>query len=660
MDAGPGSLERDPLGLFAVDMTRRRFLQLTAGAAAASMFPVEVLSLRVEAATPADLTTLARTIVKGGKLRSGSMGSYYLLAPGPGEPHILRTELTAAASNPVRRSLLHFAHFTDTHIQDSQSPARVEFLDRFADPGAGCQAVPFNAAYHPHDSLTLHTFEAMIRQVRAVALSPVTGAPLAFAICTGDNTDNEHYNELRWFIDTFDGNHTVTPNSGGPTYEGVQSASWNDPEYWHPDAGVTDKYKDQWGFPDYPGLLTQAIQPFSSTGIGMPWYQTFGNHDGLLQGNAPTNPFLDAIAVGSQKVTGPPPGANPCDAFTLLRNDPAALFTAPPVTVTADPARRPLKRLDYIKEMFKTTGAPVGHGLGTGNLADGTAYWVNDSHPGFRLIGLDTVNPGGYNDGSIGQGQLTWLEARLQEVSSRYLDSSGTEVTHNAVDRLVILFSHHGLRSLTNPASIPNPGDPTSNDLPRVMAATVEALLHRYRNVVAWVNGHTHSNVVTPRPAPSGGSGFWDIGTAAHLDWSCQSRLLEIVDNQNGTISIFGTMVDHAAPVTPGGGDPVLRLASISRELAANDYQYGFASKGPGTAQDRNVELLVKAPFRLAPPPAAPSPSASATPALLPNTRTSAGPSNGGSALAGGAALAAAAWASRGRAGRGRGEHSPE
>jgi len=43
----------------------------------------------------------------------------------------------------------------------------------------------------------------------------------------------------------------------------------------------------------------------------------------------------------------------------------------------------------------------------------------------------------------------------------------------------------------------------------------------------------------------------------------------------------------------------VARLASIHRELAANDPQYGFDGPGPGTASDRNVELLLPAPARL-------------------------------------------------------------
>ena len=141
----------------------------------------------------------------------------------------------------------------------------------------------------------------------------------------------------------------------------------------------------------------------------------------------------------------------------------------------------------------------------------------------------------------------------------------------------------------------PDPLDIAGSDLPRVMADEIEALLHRYPNVVAWVDGHTHNNIIEPRRRPGGG--FWDIGTAAHVDWICQSRLIEVLDNADGTLSIVCTMIDHDAPVVPGGSDRTMRLASIHRELAANDYQLGFGSAGPGTLQDRNVELVIRAPF---------------------------------------------------------------
>lgn len=586
-----------------VNVSRRDFLKAAGVAGASTLLPGSVLrAIAANAGRARDLTTLGGTIIKGALAGEGTAGKYYRLATGPGERHIVRDELAkpAGARPKGRRSLMSFVHYTDIHLIDPQSPARVEFLDRYSDPGQDCQSIPFESAFRPQETLTLHVLEAMNRRLRAIEVSPVTGAPISFAVCTGDNIDNEQFNELRWFIDLMDGNKMVSANSGTPdVYEGVQSAEWADPEYWHPDAEVPDKYKQQWGFPEYPGLLEESIKGFKGSGVGRPWLQTYGNHDGLLQGNAPRNPIFEGIAVGGTKFIGAPPGLNPCDAFQTMRDNPAAFAAAPVHPVGADPNRRIVTRREYAAELFKTTGRPAGHGLTQADADAGVAYWVSDARPPFRLIGLDTVNPGGESSGSIGMQQFNWLEQKLIEVSSVYFDANGEEVTTENEDRYVILFSHHGLRSLDNQLIAPDPFEPAANDLPRMMAPEVEALLHRFPNVIAWVNGHTHENIVEARPGPDG-IGFWDIGTAAHIDWSCQSRLVEVLDNGDGTLSIVCTMVDHAAPVTPGGRDPVLRLASIHRELAANDYQKGFDSGGPGEAKDRNVDLVVRAPF--APP----------------------------------------------------------
>lgn len=589
-----------------MDSSRRDFLRAAGFIGAASVLPWGGTSLaragisRAELEAVASLTTVGSTIVRGQKVSEGTSGAYHRLRWGLGEGHITRAELAGTTpKSGGRRSLLNFVHFTDIHIADAQSPARVEFLDRFADPGMGCESVPFSSAQRPHEVLTLHVLEAMIRQIRRIRHSPISGTKLELVVCTGDNIDNEQFNELRWFIDAMDGDGKISSNSGGALYEGVQSAEWNDPEYWHPEPGAQDKYKQRYGFPDYEGLLESALEPFSAHGVRLPWYQTFGNHDGLLQGNVGSNPVFDALAVGDQKPAELFPGVNPCDAFETFRSNPAALAGAPARTVTADPNRRPVNRLEYIEEMFRSTGTPTGHGFTKVNRDTGVAYWHSDKRPGFRLIGLDTVNPGGYSEGSIGAAQLSWLEARLQEVSSRYFDAAGEEVTHDVEDKLVILFSHHGIRSLTNPASAPDPVDPTENDLPRALGDEVEALVHRFPNVITWVSGHTHENFIQARPAPGGSRGFWDIGTAAHIDWSCQSRLIEVFDNRDATLSIFCTMVDHAGHPVPGGGSRVLNLASIARELAANDFQYGFASKGRGRDEDRNAELVIAAPFKV-------------------------------------------------------------
>ncbi|MGH2722937.1 MAG: TIGR03767 family metallophosphoesterase [Actinomycetota bacterium] len=585
-------------------LSRREFLRLAGGTAMAAPF----LGLPPVVAARAEtqgwlLTTLARTLERGARDGEGTQKDYFRLRSGPGEPHILRTELAQPQPPGQRRTLLHFVHYTDMQLADPQSPARVEFLDRFSDQD--CEPIPFESAWRPQEAIHFQAFERTIRTVRAIGSSPVTGAPLQFAMCTGDNIDNEQWNELRQFIGIMDGG-VIESNSGGPQFEGVQAATWGTPslevdtEYWHPD-DVSDKYKLEYGFPAYPGLLERSIEPFRARGAGLPWFSCFGNHDGLMQGNAHQNPVFESFAVGSVKVTGPPPGLNPCDQFENFVSHPEALFAGPGRAVTADPDRKIITRREYVEEHFHTTSKPVGHGFSEQNRQDGTAYYVNDRSPRIRQIVLDTTNPGGLSDGSIGATQLAWLEQRLIEAHSRYYDAGGSVVETGNQDRLVVLFSHHGLDTLNNPVNAPDPFTPEQNDLPRHTASTVRPLVHRFPNVILWVIGHTHQNQVLARPDPEGKTnGFWDVTTSAICDWPCQTRLIELVDNGNGTLSIFGTMVDHGAPPDPTRARTRLDLlASVHRELASNDPQAGIDGGHHGTPADRNVELLIPAPFPL-------------------------------------------------------------
>ena len=102
----------------------------------------------------------------------------------------------------------------------------------------------------------------------------------------------------------------------------------------------------------------------------------------------------------------------------------------------------------------------------------------------------------------------------------------------------------------------------------------VRTLLLAHPQVVAWVNGHTHRNQVWAHQAPDRQGGFWEVNTAAHVDWPQQSRLVEVADNRDGTRSVFATMLDHAAPPAYGGRlDDPLSLAALGRELAVNDWQ---------------------------------------------------------------------------------------
>jgi metallophosphoesterase (TIGR03767 family) len=541
-------------------------------------------------------TTLESTIARGVALNPQG---YVALGPGPGEPFVLREDLGTKArkGRAARRyGVASLVQFTDTHIVDAQSPARVEYMDRYNDgPGA---SLLFSAAYRPHEMLTAQVTDALVRRVNSLRRGPATLRPFDFAICTGDTVDNCQHNELRWIIDLLDGK-TVRPDSGDRSkWEGVhdQDFASYDVHYWHPDGTPPGRQDDfartRYGFPLRPGLLDRARAPFKAAGLRMPWLTAYGNHDGLVQGNFPQSFRLGAAATGSAKVTSLPAGVSPGDFAAGDPNAVAGALAGPARTVTPDADRRVIDRHTTVQEYFKTSGRPSGHGFTKRNLQDGTAYYAFDRGL-VRGIVLDTVNPNGEANGSLDPDQFAWLEHELKAHSGP------------SKNRLIVLFSHHTIDTMDNP--IVSQDDPRE----RVLGDAVRELLLRYPNVILWVNGHTHVNSVTPHARPPGSKvpgGFWEVNTASHIDFPQQARVVEIADNKDGTLSVFGTIVDSAAPLAvPARLDSPQALAALSRELAVNDWQERVAAPGApgspdgrrGRVEDRNVELLVRAPFRI-------------------------------------------------------------
>jgi metallophosphoesterase (TIGR03767 family) len=605
------------------EFTRRRLLELGLAYGAVAALPDVALGrlARPHAgiAPRPDGTTLERTILTG---RPVNAGGYRHLVAGKGEPHLVRDDLGIKAGKrraSERVALLALAQFTDMHVLDAQSPARVEFLDRLSDgadgndvwTAAGASLDLFGASYRPQEMLTAQVADALVRAVDRLGVGPGTGRKLDFAIATGDGVDNCQHNELRWAIDVLDGNK-VRPDSGDLSrWEGVddQDPTYYDIHYWHPGGtpeGVSagpDLPRSKYGFPVIRELLDACRREFSPTGLTLPWMAAYGNHDSLLQGNLSPSPLVDGYVVGARKILGLPAGFTLANLLAALGGNPS-LFNqfvdGPSRPVTADRSRRPLSRAEVVAEYFTTSGRPRGHGFTRANRAHGTAYYTFVSG-GVRCIVLDTVNPNGDADGSLDATQLNWLTSQLDANSETRLGPDGTRERARGRNRLIMIFSHHTIATMENGLTGANaPGQ-------RILGEQVRELLLRYPNVVAWVNGHTHVNNVIAHRRPSAWKihgGFWEINTASHIDFPQQARTVELVDNRDGTLSIFGTIIDADAPLRWTGTSTPTQLASLSRELAANDWQarvphldHEGHDGRRGARSDRNVELLVHAPF---------------------------------------------------------------
>jgi 3',5'-cyclic AMP phosphodiesterase CpdA len=587
-------------------------------------------------------TTLEQRVVPA------TSGAYRFLGLGPGEGYTVRQELgTAQAGRDARRtSLLYFGQLSDFQLADEESPARVEVIDPLSTP----LNLPFGSAWRPWEALEPQLTEAMIRQVNQfTAASPVadgSGARSAMelTINTGDLSDNQQLNETLWVRTLLEGG-SLNPNSGvsksgyshplcpnlfvpgaaeAARYTGVQD--YNDyiegvfPEFYDPN--VPKGVHAAW--PKYPGLMDRAQQTFTASGLDVPSYVAFGNHDALVQGNAAANAAFEQVATGCLKPIGPV--SNPENGAALLAEllNPVSLLssilTGPQNTifVPGDPQRRFVSKKQF-KDIFKAGTQADGHGFDLIDPAQETAskgaagYYSWSPEPGLRFISVDTVAEAGTiltpsgkstSDGNIDDPQFKWLRGQLQAAT--------------AADELVVLFSHHAPESLV--ADIPdevappctvadshghdvNPGcdlDPRLS-FPIHLQADAVKLLHEFPNAIAWVAGHSHDNIVNAFPNPSGEGGFWSIRVAAEADWPQQTRLLEIFDNHDGTLSIFGTIVDHVgqsaapAPGTPASAMDFNDLTSAARTMSFNDLQSG-APMGEGQPKDRNVELLIDDP----------------------------------------------------------------
>ncbi len=523
-----------------------------------------------------------------------------------------------------RTSLVYLAQINDLQLADEESPARIDSL---------APVQPNTSAWRPQEALMPQTIDAVFKRLNAfTAASPNRGAKgkratMSMALMGGDQADNQQENETVWTRQLMEGGQALDPNSGvddtsactpaqraelasrpgeAARYTGVQD--YDDYNGGAPDGNFYDPDQPAGTYgawPAYPGLMDLAQRAFVPAGLRkggapVPTYVTNGNHDGEVQGYVAGTQDANRVATGCFKPfisnpTGNPPAG---DVFAAPTG-----FTVPP-----DPRRRFVDRGE-VKRIFAGGSQGDAHGFAfvdpAQNAASGgnASYYAWSPKPGLRFISLDTVSEGsaarGGAEGNLDDPQFQWLRGELRRAK--------------ATKQIVVVFGHHPIRRLIASTSDETAGACTDavgcdsdprNSSPIHLRADVERLFNANANMVAYLSGHTHVNRIRPCATRCRKGNWWSVETASVADFPQQAKLIEVMDNQDGTLSILGTQVDHAggvrapAPTPDAGGTSLItndEFASLSRTLAANDPR-GYRNPGGGKG-DRNVELMVRDPF---------------------------------------------------------------
>lgn len=435
-----------------------------------------------------------------------------VLEPGPGEPLLDRTELAPAAA-PVR-TLAVLAQISDAHVRDEESPGRAFLLDR--------TGAPFTSTFRPQ--------EALSAQVLAAAVTSVNDLSPQAVLLTGDLMDSAQENELDQALAVVEGG-TVNPDSGAPGYDGPQGDANADPFFYRPDVDA----------PRHPGLLDRAQRPFRSPGLDAPWFPVAGNHDLLVQGEAPSSPSIEGLSIGAREPAeldlgsddaAGGPGALTSDRLQQVLADG---FPGRTVPTPAEPRRRHPEPAEVLGALRQASGAGEG-----GERLDYT-FEVGTK---LRVIVLDLVRREGGSRGRIAGAQLAWLERQLARADGRW----------------IVVASHQPLASSEG-------------------GEQALGLLDASSRVVAAVSGHTHNSSIEPRTAAAGG--YWLIGTPSLADYPQQARALRVVETEGGGVALETWMLDTARA----------ELSDTARDLAFLDAQGGRPQGAGGGREDRNARL---------------------------------------------------------------------
>ena len=419
---------------------------------------------------------------------------------------------------------LRFAHISDAHIGDEESPARTVRLDPL---------IP--ESWRPHEAYAAQVLDATL----AVLNDHHARKPLDFVVHTGDAIELGQYNELRWFIDVFDG-QWVVPDSG--ELDGVERA-------------VAPELNPKLGF--QAEGLDRAI----------PWYSVYGNHDGLCVGNFRIrdgdpdparwiSPLIPTVAriIGLHAFEDRPNALWPADdrspAVILGREEPpmdpdtlqlrvGELRAGP---IVPDSARQFAGRHGFIEEHFHTVTEPVGHGFTESNRREGHAYY--SARPSgdapIRLIVLDTVSSAPIPGFPFFYGVMT------RDQFENFLKPE-VKAARRAGE-YVIIASHHPSIDF----SIPHPGETVGTwEFRRFLASQP--------NVLAHICGHYHRNRVI---MVKGRNPYPEIETASLIDYPQEGRIIEIYRYpRSGWFVVQSAMVSHMEAPTGLSAESFRRAA---------------------------------------------------------------------------------------------------
>ncbi len=447
-----------------------------------------IFSSNIHAQDSRPLTSIQRVFspvldLRFHKLGTEKVGEYQNKS---GEKRIYRDDLEVAEKNDSKKkSLLHIAHLSDSHIIDEESPARF-WRSGFVN----------GTVFRYQDAYSTHVLDAMVGTINQLNRH-AKNKKLDFAVVTGDLIDNSQRNEMEWFFQVMDGKD-VTPNSGDQRDNPLPSQ-------------------------DNPHIK------FKAQGLDIPYFITPGNHDLAYDGfiteknrrffGVPSPTATRAKFQVAPKCSPRYPILAACTPYNpLLPSEKDHYWSLKKRAIVGDNNREKISAED-IYRISRDSDPINGHGYGNKDEKRDHGHYSRQpvSHIPIQLINIDTSK----------EGTLSGVITR--DTVNNFLIPWLDETTKKGNEKLVILMSHH----------------PLSHILPGRGKRLFEKTVKKYPNIFLHLVGHGHKHDVVSYKGDEAGSGYWEIQTASLIEWPQQARLVEVALREDGVGEVITTVIDY-------------------------------------------------------------------------------------------------------------------